>query len=749
VKAAALSYFGVEDLSELTVAQAAILAALPKSPSNYDLVRNAIEECTEPANEEGECGETRLVVPADTTVVQRRNQILELMANGDRTPRSGDQYTRQDFLDAIEEPVVLVPQTTARWKAPHFIWRVRDELASKLCGEDSTCPPLDQGGLRVTTTIDSRIQGIAEKWVKSATIVPRQDDIEAAAERLDLPYGEWMRNLADKRLRNGAIVAVDYQTGEVIAYVGSADYYATNSTSRFQPKYDVAGEGYRQPGSAFKPFNYAIGIDSKAMTAGTVLMDAATDFGNGFTPNNADQLERGPVRVRSALQFSLNIPSVKAVAINDPATVFTRAQDFGMEFRGDASQAGLSLALGTQETPPIDLVTAYATLANGGRYIGHTTILTVTDRDGTPVMDPYEAPAGEQVVSPQAAFIVTDILNGNTQRRVNPYWGEFFIEGPEGKRRPATLKTGTNNDAKDLNAYGYIAAPTRAQREDGAYALAVGAWNGNSDNTEVSTPDKPLFSIEVSTYVWQGFLTEASADWPVRSFSPPEEGLTQATIDPFTGFLARPGQEGVEEWFISGTEPTARFPADACGPDALDELAHEDRSDVWLEADRDWIARARRGPGTSGGPRDTQVSYFYNNGFNPYGRSWGPLLGRGCGTPAPSATCFPVPGPDASGVTPSFTLPSPGPSGVAVVPCSPPPSASEAPSVEPSAPPSEPPSPTPPPVTPPPVTPPPVTPPPVTPPPVTPPPVTPPPVTPVPSAPPPAVNPAQGAITRS
>jgi membrane peptidoglycan carboxypeptidase len=726
VKAAAKSYFGVDDLNDLTVAQAAILAALPKSPSNYDLVRNAVEECQEAVDAEGNCpSRPLLVVPPDSTVVERRNQILRLMAEGDRTPISGDQYSQQDFLDAIDEPVVLVPQTETRWKAPHFVWAVRDELATKLCGGDETCPELNQGGLRVTTTIDSRLQDIAEKWVRAATWIPFRSDPQAAAEREGLEYEPWMANLRDKRLRNGALVAIDYQTGELVAYVGSAGYYG-NSSARLQRQYDVVGRGYRQPGSAFKPFNYAIGIESKALTAATVFMDAGTDFGNGFAPNNADRLERGPVRLRSALQFSLNIPSVKAVAVNDPANVFARAQDFGMRFRGDASQAGLSLALGTQETPPVDLVTAYATLANRGSYLGHTTILRVQNRAGDDVIDPYMPPEATQVVSPQTAHIVTDILAGNTNTAVNPYWGEFQILGPEGRRRPATLKTGTNNDAKDLNAYGYIAAPTPGQRQDGAYALAVGAWNGNSDNTEVSTPENPLFSIDVSTYVWQGFLQEAAADWPIRNFAPPEEGLTQAVIDPFTGFLARPGQEGVEEWFLSGTEPTARFPNDVCGPDALSEIGYEDRFETWLEADRDWLARARRGPGTVGGPRDTRVSYFYNNGFNPFGRTWGPLLGRDCASP-PVATCFPLPSPDASGAIPSFTLPSADPSGQAVVPCSPPP-ATASPSVPPSEPPSEPP------VTAPPVTPPPVTPPPVTPPPVTPPPVTPPPVTPAPSA---------------
>ena len=137
-----------------------------------------------------------------------------------------------------------------------------------------------------------------------------------------------------------------------------------------------------------------------------------------------------------------------------------------MTFQATDVLAGLALALGVQEVRPVDLVTAYGTLANDGKTIGHTTILAIKDTSGKDVVDPYVPPAAKPVVSPQAAWIVTDILAGNTDPSVNPFWGKFAIHGPDG-RRPATLKTGTNNDAKDLNAYGYIAPPTEAGRDNG------------------------------------------------------------------------------------------------------------------------------------------------------------------------------------------------------------------------------------------------------------------------------------------
>ena len=167
----------------------------------------------------------------------------------------------------------------------------------------------------------------------------------------------------------------------------------------------------------------------------------------------------------------------------------------------------------------------------------HTTILTVKDRNGKDVIEPYVPPAGTPVVSPQAAYIVTDILAGNTNPNVNPFWGKFAIDSPDG-RRPATLKTGTNNDAKDLNAYGYIAAPIEGRRADGAYALAVGVWAGNSDNTPVGK----VFSIEVTTYMWQGFLEEATKTWPIARFARPD-GLTRVAIDPWTGPARRQGRQ--------------------------------------------------------------------------------------------------------------------------------------------------------------------------------------------------------------
>ncbi|HET7472711.1 MAG TPA: transglycosylase domain-containing protein [Candidatus Limnocylindrales bacterium] len=698
VKAAAETYFGITDQQwkdkEVTPAQAAILAALVKSPSNYDLVRNSEDVCEVDIADDADCpaGKSHPEVKPDAPIVQRRNQVLDLLAGG-RLNLAAGEYTPADMDAAKNDKVVLADQSTPNWKAPHFVWAVLDELATRICGEDTpTCPELEAGGLTVTTTLDMKLQTIAEKWVKAATIVPHQKTPDlsiAKAKELKIPGGfqPWMQNLRSKDLRNGALVALDYKTGELIAYVGSADYYATKSTKKFQAKYDVVGAGFRQPGSAFKPFNYLTAIDDGKLTAGSMLMDSATDFGGGYTPSDADPFERGPVRVRNALQFSLNIPAVKAALINSPDHLFARAKDYGMVFQTDRTDAGASIALGVQEVRPVDLVTAYGTLANGGKRLGHTTILSIKGSDPGQAYT-YKPPEGEQVVKPQSAWILTDILAGNTNPSVNPFWGKFSLSGPGKERRPATLKTGTNNDAKDLNAYGFIAPPTQAGREKGEYALAVGVWNGNSDNTVVSTPDEPVFSIDVSTYVWQGFLQEATSKWAVNDFKRPD-GLVKAAIDPFTGLKPRSGDKSIEEWFLPDTAPTASVPEGACGQQVLELPGiHEHEFSNWMSADLDWLNRAKRGPGVAGGPNGTRTQYFYNGAFRPFGPSWGALVeGHGCAAPSPSVTCFPVPTPDPStGVVPSFEIPSADPSANLVFePCATPtPSASASPSIEPS-----------------------------------------------------------------
>ncbi len=652
IAAAARSYFGVSDLGKLTLAQAVILAAIPQSPTEYDLVRNAVVQ-----------PDGTLVVPADSPIVVRRNYWLKYMENSLPLPVTGTQYTRADFEAAIREPVVLVSQKAPAWKAPQFVWQVRQQLSDERCGVGvATCPVLEQGGLKIYTTLDYNVQKIAEKWVQAAAVVPQSSSPAAAAKKLGLTLQPWMTNLIGRNVHNGALAAVDYQTGEVIAYVGSANYYATKASPQFQPQFDVLSDGWRQVGSSFKPFNYVTGINDGTMTAATMFMDVVTDFGGGYEPTDADLLERGPVRMRQALQFSLNIPAVKALAMNGVDHVFNMAEKFGLNFQTTTPTAGLSLTLGTEVIHPIDLATGYATLADGGRYLGRTMILRVVGPNGKDVVTPYVPPAGQQVVSPQSAYIITDILKGNTNPSINPYWGAFKITNTQGQLRPATLKTGTNNDTNDLIAAGYIAPPDAAGRAAGEYALAVVAWNGNSDNSPVSTVQHPLASLDVPTYVWQGFLDDVTRTWPIQDFAEPT-GIVTMSVDAYSGL--RPGPfttRTVPELFVAGTQPTQvdnlRQPLQVvpsptgkgyelwqpdCGTTVkpqtlgfLDFSNVEATQPAWHAADLAWAARAQKGAGVYGGPQHTRTTFFYNLVYEPYGQTWGAPF-------APTATCQPAP----------------------------------------------------------------------------------------------------------
>ncbi len=640
VLAAAKSYFGVHNLRDLTLAQAATLAAIPQAPSSYDLVRNAVKNEDE-----------KWEVPSDSAIYQRRNLVLSLLAQ-DATRRvlSGDQYTTQDYRDAMAEPLIVVPQSQPAWKAPHFIWYVREEMRELLCPESEACDKTSRGGLRVYTTLDFSIQRKAEKWVEATALVPHRANPANAAGDLRVPYTSWMANLRDQNVWNAALSAIDYQTGEIIAYVGSANYYERAKVNKkMQPQYDVLNDGWRQPGSAFKPFTYATGINNRTLTPATMLMDVTTDFG-GYTPTDFNGRERGPLRVRDALQFSLNIPAVKALGLVGENKVFNKSQAFGMEFQRDEPTAGLAMALGTLEVHPLDLNQSYATMANGGVNVGHTSILEITSvNPDNKVTYQYQMPTGKQVISEQASYVMTDILKGNTDPNQNPVWSDYAqITAKNGQRRPAALKTGTTNDAKDLNAYGYIAPPSKAGRRNGEFALSVGVWAGNSNSSPVTTVSNPVFSLDVAAPLWDAFLTDVTRTWEVRDFERPS-GITTASVDAWTGHVpSQYSRRSVSELFIKGTAPTADpylKPMDVVrGSDGawylwdsscegkrqtrgylvLDDA--ESHTLSWNQANRGWIKRARRGVGIGANvaaAKTTSTAYFFEPYYQPYGQSWG------------------------------------------------------------------------------------------------------------------------------
>ncbi len=663
IAAAARGYWGIE-LSELTLAQAAILAGIPQAPTDYDLVRNAVDE--ELAN-----GDTRLVVPSDAPIVVRRNRILELMKT--RAVLTAGEYTAEDYDRAMEEQVVLAPPTNKRMLAPHFVLQVRKQLGQILCGADAAanCPQVDTGGYQVVTTLDWRMQKMAEKWVEAAARAPQASDTAAYLERLGVAYQQWIRNMEGRGIQNAALAAVDYRNGEVYAYAGSAGFYLKGNR-KFQPQFDVLEDGWRQPGSAFKPINYAIGIEDRTLTAATMFMDVVTDFGGGWTPVDADRLERGPLRLRQALQVSLNIPAIKAAIRIGPDRVFERAQDFGIRYRTASNPGGASIAIGTVEVHLIDLISAFGTIANNGVLVPRTMVLEIRNAAGDKIW-PLEGATQEttRVISAQAAFVMTDILASNTDPAQNPFWSQRKITDGS-TRRPAALKTGTTDFTQDLTAVGYLAPP----KDPNAPALVVGAWMGNSDN---SVPKNAVVALESAASLWQSFLTQASKGTPIADFRRPP-GVVQATVDAFSGMKPGPfTRKTVKEWFIEDTVPrevdntkvgievdvaTGDLWQDGCeGPQRvrgfLDLSGVESEFSSWAKYNQGWISRAARGSGVAGGPERTRTTYFYESGvWNPFGSTWGAPFPPRKTCKIPEATPTPLPSEEPS---PSDSIPPPTP----------------------------------------------------------------------------------------
>ena len=624
IAAAAEIYFGVRDLRELTPAQAALLAGLPKSPSTLD-----------PYNFVEPDAEGRLVVPSDAPAVVRRDWILNNLSTSRWTTLSPAQLKA-----ALAEPVVLVGDVPLSLRAPHFTWQVRRQLDEILKGR----APVESGGYKVITTLDWNIQAQAERWLGAAAIAPNLKPSESKyvldAYRISKGDRAWINALRGKDLHNASLVTIDYKTGDVLAYSGSAAYYRDAMASRkFDPKYDAAGAGARQPGSAWKPIVYATAFDNHALTPGSLLLDITTEFNRGenWAPRDADQLDRGPVLVRRALQFSLNIPAIRALGRVGNEAFADKAEALGIRFTGGREaflQSGLAGAIGTVEVRPLDLTSAYGALANEGYRVPPRMVLEVRDSSGAIV---YKAPdpTAPRTISAEAAYLVTDILAGNTDPKQNPIWSAALEirNGPKGEHRPVAVKTGTANDARDLATYGYLAPPADPK----APGLVVGIWMGNSDHS-MPNSKKPATSLTAAAPLWRAFVRDVTAGTPIADFPRPG-GVVSATIDAWSG--GRPSgwtRDTIKEYFIEGTEPGARHAVDidgllyrlACGGWRVDPLKAELGPKAWDADVANWLYRARRGVGV-GGPHDSRTAYFWGE------RSWGgPLIGT-CWKPKPVA----------------------------------------------------------------------------------------------------------------
>ncbi|MEP7040499.1 MAG: transglycosylase domain-containing protein [Chloroflexota bacterium] len=661
--AAASRYFDKDITStapedQLTIGEAAMLAGLVRAPSALDPSQVAV-----PTTDSA--GNTVLVVPADADAIRVQGFVLDgMVETGAITQAQRDQ--------AAAEQIVLAPPQDTQYKAPHFVYAVRRAAAELLGKEDL----LDRGGLVITTSLDyNGYQVSAEKWAGVAYDMDRLSD-----EQLVAKYGEpalaWIKQLQDRNINNDALVTINYRTGAVLAYVGSANYYG-EATPAHQPQYDVVGQAYRQSGSAFKPITYATGFERGSITPATMFMDVQGVIAEGYTVPNASGNERGPVRVRDALKYSWNIPVTKAQQLIGTKNVVDMAERLGLEWDPRQPDHEVpSLTLGTLGVHMLDLAGAYGAIANGGTLAEPFLIATIKDRDGNVIYDHADAAKPERVLGEDAAYLVTDILKDNTNPDTNIIWGRRFQLTTDAGRRPATLKTGTTNDFRDLQAFGYLAPDADPTIDEGA--IITGVWVGNSDFTDI----KDVFAADGPTFIWHDYMAEVTAanELPVRDFPRPAD-IVSVEVDALTGML--PGEfttRTVTEDFAAAHQPGERDslhvrlmieaatgkiwqpgcgdPLQSAAPGAspgeqapeekvfLDLANYEGAHPTWEEANRAWIEKFRG--------RESAVRRSPSPAFDA------PLAPTETCTPGEIPTSTPSPSPSPS---PSPTpLPSPTPS---------------------------------------------------------------------------------------
>lgn len=523
---AARAYFNKEP-SQLSLAEAAYLAGLPQRPSYYSHFGSNPE-----------------------AGLERKNYVLYLMNNvgwmgedGKRYYISDEEYTNAKNEDLkFEAPIVP-------FKAPHFVFYVRQLLADKF-GEE-----MIDHGLQVTTSLDLDLQTKAEEIVA--------DEVEKAA-RLNVG--------------NGGLVALDPKTGQVLAMVGSKGYFLKSepegcisgitgeNSCTFEPNLNVT-MAKRQPGSSIKPITYAAML-SQGYTAAFPFVDVQTKFPGAtpekpYIPENYDGLFRGPVLLRNALGNSLNIPAVKALKIVGIDNMIDLAEKMGIKTLNDRSRYGLALTLGGGETKLFEMASAFSTFANKGVHKDPVAILEVKDGAGRLLFKNNDV-TSPRTIGEDIAFLISDILSDDGAR-AGAFGAGSLLNIPGYQ---VAVKTGTTDDKRDNYAIGYTPS------------ITVGVWVGNNNNDKMN----PILASGVTgaTPIWNAFMKAYLVGKEKERFLPPVN-IKKFEVDRLTGGLPYEDYERKTEWFIVGTEPTAKSPwyqkLEICKPDG--KIA----SDACREAD--------------------------------------------------------------------------------------------------------------------------------------------------------------------
>jgi 1A family penicillin-binding protein len=447
VQAAAETYFG-KSAKDLTLGEAAFLAGLPQSPAVYDIYTDS------------------------PTTLTRQQQVLVLMfemssqqgcikVSNSETPICVDPTAATQAADEMKIYPFRAPSFDAKY--PHWVNFVRAEL-EKLYDAQT----IYRSGFIVQTTLDPVMQDKAQQLVT--------DQVAA---------------MADNNAHNGALVSIRPSTGEILAMVGSPDF----NNEAIAGQINMADSPTRQPGSSMKPFTYAAAFE-KGWTPSTLIWDVPTKFPDGanppYEPRNYDGKFHGGLTVRLALANSFNIPAVKAlefVGIYDDPNTPEKEGMIGMAERlGITSLTrndyGLSLTLGGGDVSLLDMTSAYSVFANGGQRMPPVSILKITDFAGNIIYE-YKPQAGEQVIRPEHAYLISSILSDNEARSFT-----FGRNSALNLSFPVAAKTGTTNDIRDNWTMGYTPD------------LATGVWVGNADYTPMVSSS----GLSGAAPIWSQFM---------------------------------------------------------------------------------------------------------------------------------------------------------------------------------------------------------------------------------------------------
>ncbi len=461
---------------------------------------------------------------------------------------------------ARDEPWDLA-ESTQRFdiQAPHFSMYVRHELE-----EMFGAALVAGGGLQVYTTLDLVLNEQAECTVQTYLRILSGEDptaviSEAMASGCDaaqyLPDVPASRVGNDYNIKNSAVIAIRPTTGEIVAMVGSADYW----NEEIDGKFNVAADGLRQPGSSFKPFTYVTFL-AQGHNAAHMFLDVRQAFDQGpgmapYVPENYSRNYHGPVSMHSALARSLNIPAVEAMSIAGIDSVMRTAHQMGITTLDEGLQHyGLSLTLGGGEVKLLDETYAFTVFANNGtmygapvpeaelrpnfRELNPVSILRVEDRNGK-ILYQMNQPESRQILEPRLAYLITNILS-DRRARIPAFGTPNALE--LANDRPAAAKTGTTNNFSDNWTVGYTPQ------------LIVGVWQGNKDADDymINTPGS-----RGASYIWHAVMEYAHLDEPIYSFTNPG-GLVDVTVCAVSGMLPSDKCATTTELMIPGTEPTER-----------------------------------------------------------------------------------------------------------------------------------------------------------------------------------------------